>query len=93
VVVIDPTREAMATSVINRPASAIAKFNATIKIHKYRGLHEKYHFIPMAMDVHSAPMCDMDHFIKKRACHPCVIWIISLRSVLVFFMIDNQKII
>jgi hypothetical protein len=26
---------------------------------------EGHHFIPMAMEVHGAPRCDMDRFIKE----------------------------
>jgi len=43
------------------------EFNAIIKIRKYGGLHEGHHFIPMAMEVHDAPRCDMDHFIRECA--------------------------
>ncbi len=67
VVVIDPTREMMATNVINQPTSAVVEFNTIAKIHKYRRFHEGHHFIPMAMDVHDAPKHDMDHFIKECA--------------------------
>jgi hypothetical protein len=55
----------VATSVISRPEGAATKFNAIVKVCKYRGLHEKHHFIPMAMEVHGTPGCDMDRFIKK----------------------------
>jgi hypothetical protein len=65
VVVTDLTRETMAMNVINRPTSAIAKFNAIAKIRKYKGLHERHHFILMAMEVHNAPGRDMDYFIKE----------------------------
>ncbi len=34
----------------------------------YKKFHEVHHFILMAMEVHSAPGCDMDCFIKKCAC-------------------------
>jgi hypothetical protein len=78
VVVIDSTRKAMATSAINQLACAIVKLNAIIKIRKYRGLHEGHHFILMAMEVHGAPRCDMDHFIRE-----CVI----------FSTIDNREVI
>jgi hypothetical protein len=44
VVVIGPTRETMTFNVIIRPTGAIAKFNAIVKIHKYKGLHEGHHF-------------------------------------------------
>jgi hypothetical protein len=58
-------RETMALSVINQLVVVIAKFNAIVKIHKYRGFHEGHHFILMAMEVHGAPRRDMDHFIKE----------------------------
>jgi len=44
------------------------KLNVIVKIRKYRGLHEGHQFIPMAMEVHGAPRCDMDCFIKECAC-------------------------
>ncbi len=61
-VVIDLIREMVASSVISRPTSVIAKLNAIAKIHKYRRRHEGHHFIPMAMEVHGAPERDMSHF-------------------------------
>jgi hypothetical protein len=67
VVVIDPTQQMMATSVISQPTSAVMELNTIAKIRKYRGFHEGHHFIPMAMDVHDAPKHDMDHFIKECA--------------------------
>jgi hypothetical protein len=57
----------MASSVINQPTSVVAKFNAIIKIHKYKGLHEGQHFILMTMEVHGAPRHDTDCFIKECA--------------------------
>jgi hypothetical protein len=65
--IIDPTQETMASSVINQLIGAIAKLNAIAKIYKYRGLHERHHFIPMAMEVHGTPRRDMDRFIKECA--------------------------
>jgi hypothetical protein len=44
------------------------KFNAIIKICKYRGLHEGHHFILMAMELHGAPKPYMDRFIKEGVC-------------------------
>jgi presenilin-like A22 family membrane protease len=67
VVVIDPTRGTMALIVIGRPACAIVELNAIIKIYKYIGLYEGHHFIPMVMEVHNAPECDMDRFFKECA--------------------------
>jgi hypothetical protein len=65
VVVIDPMWETMASSVITRPIGVVANFNDVAKIHKYRGFHEEHHFLPMAMEVHSALGCDMDRFMKE----------------------------
>jgi hypothetical protein len=44
------------------------KLNAIVKICKLRRFYEGHHFIPMAMEVHGAPECDMDHFINEYAC-------------------------
>jgi len=63
VVVIDLTRETMASSVISRSTHAIAKLNAIVKTHKYK----RHHFIPMAMEVHNTPWWDMDRFIRECA--------------------------
>jgi hypothetical protein len=57
----------MASSVISRPTSVIAKLNAIVKIYKCKGLHEGHHFISMTMEVHDTPKHDMDHFIKECA--------------------------
>jgi hypothetical protein len=43
------------------------KFSVTIKIYKYKGRHEKHHFILMAIKVHGIPGWNMDHFIKECA--------------------------
>jgi hypothetical protein len=67
VVVIDPMQETMAFSVISQPANGATKLNFITKIHKYWRLHEGHHFIPTTMEVHGAPECDMDHFIKDCA--------------------------
>jgi len=67
VVVINLTPEVMVTNVIDQPIGVIAKLNAIAKICKYRRLHERCHFILMAMKVHDAPRCDMDHFIRESA--------------------------
>ncbi len=64
---IDSRLEVMVASVISRPIGVAVKLNAIAKICKYRGLHEKHHFILMAMEVHSAPECDMDCFIRECA--------------------------
>jgi hypothetical protein len=63
--VIDPTQEIVATSVISWPTSVVVKFSAIVKIHKYRRFHDGHHFISMTMEVHNAPWCYMDHFIEK----------------------------
>jgi hypothetical protein len=68
VVVTNPTWETMALSVISRPTGVIAELNDIINICKYKGLHEGHKFIPMAMEVHSAPRHDMDRFIKACTC-------------------------
>jgi len=68
----------VALNVINPSVGVIMKLNAIVKIHKYKRLHEGHHFILMAMEVHGAPRCDMDRFI---------------RCVLVFSTIDNRKVI
>jgi len=65
VVVIDPTQETMAINVINEPTCATTKLNAIDKIHKYKRLHERHHFILMAMEVHGTKERGMDRFIKK----------------------------
>jgi hypothetical protein len=57
----------MALSVINRPTGVVAKFNAIVKIHKYKGFHEGHHFILMAMEVHDTLGCYMNRFIKECA--------------------------
>jgi hypothetical protein len=75
VVIIDPTWEMMASSVISQPVGVIAELSAIAKIYKYKGLHERHHFIPIAVEVHDTPRCDM--------------WIVSSRSVLVFSTIDD----
>jgi hypothetical protein len=67
VVVIDPTRDMVALSVISRLANTITKLNVIAKICKYKGLHEGHHFISMAMEVHGSPRCNMDHFIRECA--------------------------
>jgi hypothetical protein len=67
VVVIDPTWELMAPSVISQPTSVVVKFSTITKIRKYKGLYERHHFIPMAMEVHGAFGHDMDSFIKECA--------------------------
>jgi hypothetical protein len=64
-VVTDSMWEVVASSVISQPTCVVAKLNTIATIHKYRGLHEGHHFIPMAMEVHNALECDMDCFIKE----------------------------
>jgi len=54
------------------------KFSTIPNIRKYRGLHERHHFIPMAMEVYGALGHDMDR---------------SSRSVHDFSMIDDRKVI
>jgi hypothetical protein len=52
VVVIDPTQEMVASSVISRAISVVVELNTIVKICKYKRLHEGLHFIMMAMEVH-----------------------------------------
>ncbi len=68
----------MITNVINRPTSVVVELSAIAKIHNYKGLHKGHYFISMAW---------------KCTMHSGVIWIISLRIVFVFSMIDNQRVI
>jgi hypothetical protein len=57
-------------NVISQPTSVVVELNTIIKICKYGGLHEGHHFIPMAMEIHSAPRCDMDPFIRECSFFP-----------------------
>ncbi len=65
--VIDSTQKTMVINVISQPVGAIVKLSTIAKIHKYKGLHERHYFIPMAMEVHGALGHDMDRFIKECA--------------------------
>jgi len=65
--VINSTWEMVASNVISQPTSVVAKLSAIINIHKYKRFHEGQHFISMAMEVHGAPMHDMDCFFKECA--------------------------
>jgi hypothetical protein len=60
--------ETVASSAINQPTSANVKLYTVAKIPKYRRFQKGHLFIPMAMEVHGAPRCDMDRFIKKCVC-------------------------
>jgi hypothetical protein len=55
VVITNPTWETVALNVISQLTVAITKLSTIVKIHNYKGFHEGYHFIPMAMEVHNAP--------------------------------------
>jgi hypothetical protein len=44
VMVIDSTSEIMFLNVIIQPASVLVKLSVTVKIHKYKGLHDGHHF-------------------------------------------------
>jgi hypothetical protein len=57
----------MVLKVISRPTSAVVKLSTIDKIHKYRGFQEGHHFIPMAMEMHSAPMHDRNCFLREYA--------------------------
>jgi hypothetical protein len=61
------TQKMMIWSLISRSASAVAELNVIAKICKYRGPYERHHFIPMAMEMHCKPKCNMDHFIRECA--------------------------
>jgi len=67
VVIINPMRKTMISGVINQPTNVVAKLSVITNIHKYKGLHEGHHFISMAMELHNAFRCDMNHFIKECA--------------------------
>jgi hypothetical protein len=60
VVVIDPTWETMASNIISQSTGAITKLSAFVKICKYKGFHERHHFILMAMELHGTPKHDMN---------------------------------
>jgi hypothetical protein len=55
----------MVTSVINQTVGAAVKLNVITKIRKYRRIHEKHHFIPMAMEVHGTHGHDINCLIKE----------------------------
>jgi hypothetical protein len=57
----------MILNVISQPTNVVAKLNVIGKICKYRRFHERHHVILMTMEVHGAPMRDMDRFIKECA--------------------------
>jgi len=65
VIVTNVTWKIVVTNVINRLASAIAKLNTIVKIYKYKKIDEKHHFIPMSMNVHGTPRCDINCFIRE----------------------------
>jgi hypothetical protein len=58
--------EMVALNVIIQPTSVATELNTIVNIHKYKGFHERHHFISMAMEVHGALRCDMDHFMRER---------------------------
>jgi len=64
---INLTWEIVVLTFIIQPTNAVAKFNAIVKICKYRGFHEGHHFILIAMEVHNAFERDMDRFIREWA--------------------------
>jgi hypothetical protein len=78
VVVIDSTWETMAMNVINRLANATVEFSTIAKIHKYKGFHKGHHLILMSW---------------RCMVHMGMIWIVSLRRVFVFSMIDDWEVI
>jgi hypothetical protein len=48
----------VAMNVISQPIGAIVKLSTIVKIRKYKGIHDRHHFIPMAMEVHGT----FEHF-------------------------------
>jgi hypothetical protein len=66
--VIDPKWEMIVSSVTIQLVNVATKSSVIAKICKYKGPHKWYHFILMAMEVHSALGHDMDRFIRKCAC-------------------------
>jgi hypothetical protein len=79
-VVTNLMRGTIASNLISWPLDTVVELNIIIKIRKYKWLHEGHHFILTAMEVHDAPMCDMDHFIKEcvrffhdqEVIYPCI---------------------
>jgi selenocysteine lyase/cysteine desulfurase len=67
VMVIDSKQKIMVLSVISRLIGATTEFSAIVKICKYRKLREGHHFISMVVEVHDAPMHDMDCSIRECA--------------------------
>jgi len=67
VVITNPMRETMVSNVICQPTNATTKLNTIVKIHKYRGFHERCHFIMMVMEVHGTLGHDIDYVIKECA--------------------------
>jgi hypothetical protein len=41
------------SSVVSRLTSVATELSAIVKIHNYKGFHDKHLFIPTAMEVHS----------------------------------------
>jgi hypothetical protein len=66
-VVIDLMQETMALTVISQPVNSVAKLCTIANIRKYSELHERHHFILMAMKVHSTFGHVMDRFIRECA--------------------------
>ncbi len=65
--VTNPTWETMVSSVVSRAIGATAELSSIAKMYKYKGFHEWYHFILMAMLVHGIPR-HMNRFIKECVC-------------------------
>jgi hypothetical protein len=63
----DSMQDTVVSNVITRLTNVATKLNAITKTHKYRRFQKGHHFIQMAMEVHGAPGCDMDRFIKECA--------------------------
>ncbi len=78
VVVTDLTWETIAVSVISWPTNATTKLNAIIKCISIEGFMKGTILFPWPW---------------RCMVHPSMIWIISSKIMLVFFMIDNQEVI
>jgi len=64
----DPMQKTMPSNVISWPTCVVVELSTIAKFCKYKGFHVGHYFIPMAMEVYSAFMHDMDCFIKECAC-------------------------
>jgi hypothetical protein len=79
VVVTNLTQKMVAMSVINRLTSVVVGLTTIANIRKYKRFNEGHHFMPMV--------------IMRCMRHLGVIWIVSSRSVFIFFTITDQEVI